>query len=107
MQREIRQKEKDLIAYLLEQLPANSNQYRIPLQVTELQDGGMGSIRLTDKGRHHKDLIQLQYVDVDGQMVIITLTESHAGELFELDIWNVNFSALKQYPTVEELKPFS
>jgi hypothetical protein len=105
MQREIRQEEKVLIAYLLEQLPDNSNQYNIPLFIKELEDGGMGSIQLTDEGRHHKDLIQMQYVDADGQKVIITLTENQAGQLFDLDIWKVDFSPLKQFPTIEKLQP--
>jgi hypothetical protein len=105
MQREIRQEEKDLITHLIKQLPANSSQYHIPLIVIELQDGGMGSIQLTDKGRHQKDLIQMQYVDTDGQKVIITLTENQAGELFDLDLWKVDFTPLKQFPTVEKLHP--
>jgi uncharacterized lipoprotein YehR (DUF1307 family) len=65
----------------------------------------MGSIQLSSKGRHHKDLIQMQYVDVDGQKVIITLTENQAEELFDLDMWKVDFSPLKQFPPIEKLQP--
>lgn len=105
MQRPIKQEERDLIEYLLSMLPEGSNLHQIPAEVTELNDGGMGSLQLSRNGTLHRDLIQMQYCDSDGQPVLITLTENQASELFDLDIWKVDFSPLKVYPRPEKLKP--
>ena len=105
MRRLIKPEEKEIIKYLLAHLPDKGHSYIIPFQVTQLDDGGMGSIQLSENSKHHNDLIQMEYVDIDGQKVFVTLTENEYGELFDLDIWKVDFSPLKQYPTPEKLKP--
>ena len=100
MQRKITDQEKTLIVFLLSK---SGKTYNVPEFVTELNDGGMGSIRLTDSGSHLRDLIQLKYVDSDNVPVFITLTESDFNELYELDIWKVNFEPLKRFPSPEML----
>jgi hypothetical protein len=93
LQRQIRQEEKNLILFLLTQIFADKN-YQIPSHVSDLNDGGMGSVQL----------IQMEYIDLDGQRLIITLTENENQELFELDFWKVDFSPLKKFPSPEKLK---
>jgi hypothetical protein len=104
IERLIKQEEKNLIAYLLEQV-STAKEYRIPNYVSDLDDGGMGSLQLNN-GKHFKDLIQVEYIDLDGQKVIITLTENENRELFDLDFWKVDFEPLKKFPLPEELKRF-
>ena len=107
MRRLIRQEETDLIQYLISRLPEGSSQYSIPSEVLELEDGRMGSLQLNNNGTRHKDLIQMKYHDSDGQTVLITLTENQSGELFDFDIWKVDFRGLIIYPKPEDLKSLS
>ena len=104
IRRQISSEETDLIASLLKNISKN-NEYQIPNYVLEMDDGGMGSIRL-NAGKHHKDLIQVGYIDLDGQTVIITLTESENKELFELEFWKVDFTPLKKFPSPAEVFSF-
>ena len=103
--RPIKKEEADLIIYLLEKA-GKTNQYKIPVEVSEMDDGGMGSLRLNhiNESKFGKDLIQAQYFDSDGILVLVTLVENQVNELFELDMWKVDFSPLKQFPTPEQLK---
>lgn len=60
-----------------------------------MDDGGMGSIRFESKkpGRRlGSDLARETFVDEDGVEVIATLSLDNYGDLFELDIWKVDFS---------------
>ncbi len=50
-----------------------------------------------------KALVDAQYLDSDGVLVVITINSDKSGELFELDFWKVDFSALKQYPRPSDL----
>jgi hypothetical protein len=87
---------------LLRQI-STDKEYRIPTHVLDLNDGGMGSLQLNN-GKHSKDLIQAQYIDLDGQKVIITLTENEKRELFDLDFWKVDFEPLKKFPLPEDIE---
>ena len=70
-----------------------------------MDDGGMGSLLLNQKKerRFGKDLIQAQYYDSDGTLVLVTLVEDDKQELFELDMWKVDNSSLKDFPTSDKL----
>jgi hypothetical protein len=103
-QRSITKQEKDLIHYLVGRIPDKLKKYKIPTTVTQLDDGGMGSLQL-NTDTYGRDLIQVQYKDSDGQLVLITLVEGKSGVLYELDIWKVNFTSLKKFPTIDEIKP--
>jgi hypothetical protein len=96
--------EKDLIQHLINLIPDNSKTYHIPSIVTQLYDGGMGSLQLSDDS-FERDLIQVQYKDSDGQLVLITLVEGQTGVLYELDMWKVDFSPLQQFPTIDKIEP--
>lgn len=75
-------------------------------RVIDMQDGGMGSIRFEPSGsrRYGKTLAEAQYVDEDGVLVSIALNADEDGNLFELDMWKVDFSPLVRYPQVSDLE---
>jgi hypothetical protein len=102
-QRSITQQEKDLIQHLVKCIPDNTKDYQIPPMVTQLDDGGMGSLQLNND-TYGRDLIQVQYKDTDGQLVLITLVEGKSGVLQELDVWKVDFTLLKKFPTIDRIE---
>jgi hypothetical protein len=102
--RPIRAEEQAVIEYMLRLISDGSN-YKIPSMIEPLDDGGMGSIQLTRNGKHSGDLIQLQYLDSDKQVVLITLTKKEFNELYDMDIWKVDFKPLIKFPKPEELFP--
>ncbi len=76
--------------------------------VEDMQDGGMGSVRFLAPGaakRHFGMAVaQAEYVDEDGVPVYITINVDREDHLFEIDFWKVDFSPLKRYPRVSDLK---
>lgn len=76
--------------------------------VTEMRDGGMGSIRFlggSDR-RRAGSIAEAKYVDDDGVVVSIELSVDEKDNLFELDLWKVDFSPLLRYPKPEDLEGF-
>jgi hypothetical protein len=104
--RPIRSKEAELIYFLLEQLPEVKTRYQVPTDVIDLDDGGMGSIRLNinPQARYGSDLIQVMFKDLDKVEVLITLTTDQNNQLFELEFWKVNFDKLIEYPISEKVE---
>jgi hypothetical protein len=100
--RAIRPEEKELTVYLLS-LVAEDN-YEIPNEITPLKDGGMRTLEFQKGNGRFSDLVQVQYVDSDGIVVIITLTALQEGTLHELDIWKTDFSPLIQFPKPEQVR---
>ncbi|MGU7771833.1 DUF6984 family protein [Burkholderia sp. MR1-5-21] len=72
--------------------------------VEEMNDGGMRGVlfcRPDDKPRHlGKQLVEKEFVDIDGVPVMVAVNLDDHGELYELDIWKVDFSPLKRFPSV-------
>ncbi|WGS47532.1 hypothetical protein LFL97_41105 (plasmid) [Burkholderia sp. JSH-S8] len=87
-------KENDLLASLEDAI------------VEEMDDGGMGGLlfcRPDDRPRRFgKKLVEKEFVDVDGVPVMVAVNLDDDGELYELDIWKVDFSPLKRFPSVIE-----
>ncbi len=103
--RPIRENERTLIHYLLEQLNLKPEDYPINELVDEYEGGKMGSISLGgDPNAYDGDLIQVEYTDSDETPVVITLTKDTQGRLLDLDFWKVDFSKLLEYPTPEKVK---
>ena len=79
------------------------------LFVEELDDGGMGSLRFqhsieTDPGRSlGQAVVQGQFKDRDGVIVDFTVNVDKSSRLFELDLWKVDFSPLKAFPTSSDI----
>lgn len=100
----IRTQEKELINFLLLQLNLNPADYRYDEYVDEYEGGKMGSISLGgDVEGYAGDLIQVEYIDIDGTPVVITLTKDHQNRLLDLDFWKVDFSKLLAYPTPDKV----
>ncbi|MFH1120782.1 MAG: hypothetical protein V1775_13245 [Bacteroidota bacterium] len=103
--RNIRPQEKKLIHFLLSGCGLTEENYPVAGDVSEYEGGIMGSINLggSDPGLYDGDLIQAEYIDIDGIEVIITLTKDKNNRLLDLDFWKVNFSKLIRYPTPGEV----
>ena len=106
MLRKPSQAELALIQYLVDQativdLPP---EWIHTLSVSSMDDDGMGSLLLfpTDKlidGREFGQCVsEYQFSDVDNVQVLASLYLDQAGQLFELDVWKVNFTPLIHLP---------
>jgi hypothetical protein len=106
--RVLRQEERVVIEALLDYqgILGSFTEFLDQSRVTDMQDGGMGSIRFETYGsrRYGKTLAEAQYTDVDGVLVSITLTADDNGNLFEMDFWKVDFSPLSCYPKAFDLE---
>lgn len=66
-------------------------------RVTEMDDGGMGSVQFYPSGlkaerRFGDDVAEVWLKDEDGMPVLVTLLVDQHGQLYELDVWKVDFS---------------
>src|SRR5687767_6788378 len=95
--RPIKPEERALIEHLLS-LVKGGDRYQVPGEVSNMDDAGMGGLQLSSRGEHAQDLVEADYTDTDNREVFITLTTNEFDELYELDIWKTDFSALKRYP---------
>lgn len=79
------------------------------LMVTEMNDGGMGSLRFVSGfsmgARFGKQIAEAHYTDSDGVPVSIAINIDRKGHLFELDVWKVDYTPLKRWPKPEDLRP--
>lgn len=79
--------------------------WRTTLLVSDLDDGGMGSLSLYPQGivcltRNLGSLISdCQFKDIDGISVIASLYLDKEDLLYELDMWKTDFSPLKVIST--------
>lgn len=108
--RKLRKEEMDLITVMARHSP-NSKEVLRSLSgcfVEDMKDGGMGSLRFKDadnrERRLGKKIAEAEFTDEDGIPVSAVLNLDDNGELFELDMWKVDFSTLKRYPRPEELR---
>lgn len=98
--------EKELILHMLDRASraAHFRDMLADYLVEDMSDGGMGSVRFSSpnaEGRRLGELLyQMEFADEDGVPVIATLFLDSLGQLFELDMWKVDFSPLKRFPDV-------
>jgi len=105
----LRPEEATLITSMLRTSPKGNE--LLPLipecLVEEMQDGNMGSLKfVTSESRRRRfgeKIAEAEFVDEDGVLVSATINLDDRGDLFELDLWKVDFSPLKRYPKAEEL----
>jgi hypothetical protein len=108
--RKLRKEEVDLIAAMARNSPDADELLRSLSErfVEDMKDGGMGSLRFKDtdnrERRLGKKIAEAEFTDEDGIPVSAVLNLDDKGRLFELDMWKVDFSALKRYPRPEELR---
>ena len=78
-----------------------------PLFAIDMKDGGMGSLRISDGSdqarRMGREALTASYIDDDQVPVSISVNLDEAGNLFELDMWKVDFSPLLRYPTPDRV----
>jgi hypothetical protein len=91
-----------------------SKDWSVTLMVVEINDGNMGSLRLFPNGIEAADRTfsvqasECQFTDEDDIEVIAFLNLDQFGDLYELDIWKVNFEKLIRVPTdMAALRPMS
>jgi hypothetical protein len=104
--RELRGEEHELIRSLLSGLCATASLENMltTSRVTDMRDGGMGSIRFVgSEPPLGKTLVEAQYLDSDGVLVGIVINTDRNGQLFEVDFWKVDFSPLRRYPRPSDL----
>jgi hypothetical protein len=70
-----------------------------------MPDGGMGSLRFSgsEQRSYGRTLAEAEFKDADGTLVSVALTLDKAGNLFELDIWKVDFSPLLRIPPAGQI----
>lgn len=102
----LRHEEKTLLAELIAGT-SRSDQFLDSLSncfVEEMCDGGMGSLRFLSRDERPRQfgekLVEREFVDSDGVPLIVAINFDNRGELYELDVWKVDFSPLKRFPTV-------
>jgi hypothetical protein len=76
-------------------------------RVVDLKDGNMGSIRFmnAEPRKLGQVFAEADYLDDDGVCVSIAINTDNKGDLFELDFWKVDFSALRRYPKPCDVLP--
>ena len=108
--RKLRKEELDLITAMARHSRKSNEVLRSLSErlVEDMKDGGMGSVRFEDsynrERRLGKKIAEAEFRDQDGIPVSAVLNLDDKGQLFELDMWKVDFSALKRYPRPEELR---
>ncbi|WP_437922110.1 DUF6984 family protein [Sphingobacterium sp. LRF_L2] len=104
MKRRFKEEEKALIHWLVrdtdkgENIIENLDNYL----VNEMDDGGMGSLRVVGKSDRSfgRELAQGDFHDVDGVPVFISVILDVNDDFYDLDVFKGDFSPLKKFPEV-------
>jgi hypothetical protein len=105
--RHLREEERRIVEFFINKLDTSSwGDLRIPSHVRTMSDGEMGSISfdLKEEKKIGSDLVQGEYYDKDGVLVLITLTVDKNNDLYELEFWKTDFSKLIEYPQPDKIK---
>jgi hypothetical protein len=106
MVRRLRNNEQTLLTELIsETLQATQLlSFLADVRVEEMNDGGMGSLRFYPSDTRPRcfgeQLVEREFIDADGVPVIVAINLDNYGELYELDIWKVDFSPLQRFPVI-------
>lgn len=100
--------ESALIVAMLDMTP-NGDSLRdqlVDARVEFMKDGGMGSLRFAGLGSRKmgRQAIAVRAADEDGVPLEISLNLDQNGDLFELDVWRVDFKPLLRLPKPGDLK---
>lgn len=103
--RKIKEDEKRLLEHLINKSTITLPQeWESKIRVIDMNDGGMGSIYISFSAqkdtKHEFDKIVSECIfkDFDGIEVIASLNVDKKGEVFELDMWKVDFTRLTYIP---------
>ncbi|MFF2493906.1 DUF6984 family protein [Agromyces sp. NPDC058064] len=72
-------------------------------KVGPLSDGGMGSLRFASmrpSRRRASRVVTDEFIDTDGVPVSVELTADQFGDLYELDSFKADFTAVRSWPTL-------
>jgi hypothetical protein len=100
--RELTSTELQLVRFLL---ASKGDARTVSGPVQEMDDGGMGSLVFPGpKGRRYgSTLAEAEFHDADGTVVSVALNLDTTGELFELDMWKIDFSPLIRIPPLDQI----
>jgi hypothetical protein len=103
--RGIESNERPLVEYLFKAagLDVSPDQ----LRVAPMNDGHMGSLAIGTPGAGRKlgsQAAACEFDDSDGTLVSACLNLDSDGELFELDVWRVDFQPLRVWPSLEQIR---
>ena len=100
--RKLTSQEKKIIIKLLQANKSKLEEFTQHIDnyfVENMNDGGMGSIRFIRNSQQKRILGEViaeeEFIDEDQIPVLISLNLDSEGEFFELDIWKVDFSPVK------------
>jgi|HubBroStandDraft_1064217.scaffolds.fasta_scaffold596272_2 hypothetical protein len=108
--RPLREEEAALVRKLLANTPDADKTCRelSNALVQDMSDGGMGSIRFYRRSSKKRmfggEIGEGSFRDSDGALVSVTLNADQFGDIFELDLWKVDFSPLVRYPDPEDFQ---
>ena len=70
-----------------------------------MNDGGMGSLKfLYDCEQSYGGVIvEAEYIDLDGLLVLISLIMTKENQLYELNVFKGDFLSLKKIPKVSQI----
>lgn len=71
------------------------------ITVEDVDDGGMQGLLFHSRRAPRalgQDIARIRFKDMDGVEVMATLTADNYGDLYELDIWKMDFSPLRLLP---------
>lgn len=105
--RPLKAEERALVAYLWDMKTAG-NTLPPEVRVIGMDDGGMGSLSFVSSKPHRamgKVAGECTFSDADGMLVDAALLLDKEGDLFELDLWKVDFSPLIQIPDATFFSP--
>ncbi|WP_413715440.1 DUF6984 family protein [Sphingobium sp. B7D2B] len=98
--RPLKPEERALVAYLWE-VNECSNALPPELLVEEMDDGGMGGLSFVSQKLERTyggEAGSCAFYDEDGMQVRVGLILDQDGDLYELDLWKVDFSPLIKIP---------
>lgn len=98
--------ERALIAALLKGKPETARFINTldDILVKQMNDGAMGSLVLVPKNFENaersfgRQLVLGEFTDSDGVPVSMAINADSQGQLYELDLWKVNFAPLLAWP---------
>jgi hypothetical protein len=104
MPRPLTPKERDLVAFILGQHSPFQDHFGL---VDEMNDGGMGSLLFVGAAdrRFGRCIGECEFDDADGVLVSVALNLDQRDELFELDLWKVDFSPLQRIAALRDVRP--
>lgn len=106
IRRKLKQEEIQLITYMIKSTKEGERIVpKLPeINVEEMNDGGMGSLRVLVDGKDTRQtggvLVDKDYYDEDGMLLIVSVILDTDDNFYELDIFKGDFSPLKKIPKV-------